>query len=52
MVVPELVETRWWELLLHNHLATALKAALLLSGLRRVVVINIPWYLKDMTPKQ
>ena len=47
VVVPELVETRWWELLLHNHLATALKAALLLSGLRRVVVINIPWYLKD-----
>ena len=51
VVVPELVETRWWELLLHNHLATALKAALLLSGLRRVVVINIPWYLKDRVPQ-
>ncbi|MBV9851098.1 MAG: APC family permease, partial [Armatimonadetes bacterium] len=46
VVVPELVETRAWEVLLHNHLATALKAALLLSGLRRVVVTNIPWYLQ------
>ena len=48
VVIPELVETRWWELLLHNHLATALKASLLLSGIPRVVVINIPWYLKDI----
>jgi amino acid transporter len=47
VAIPELVETRWWQLFLHNHLATALKASLLLSGKQRVVVIDIPWYLKD-----
>ena len=55
VVVTELVERRWWELLLHNHLATGLKAALLLSGNQRVVVINVPWYLEDApqrTPKK
>jgi len=45
VIIPELVETRWWEWLLHNHRATALKANLLLSGDRDVVVINVPWYL-------
>jgi hypothetical protein len=27
--------------------ATGLKAALLLRGDQRVVIINVPWYLKD-----
>ena len=46
IIIPELVETTWWEALLHNHRATALKAALLLNGDRNTVVINVPWYLK------
>ena len=45
VIIPELVETRWWEWLLHNHRATALKANLLLGGDPRIVVINVPWYL-------
>jgi amino acid transporter len=45
VVVPELVRTRWYHYLLHNQTATIIKAYLLFSGLRRVVVINIPWYL-------
>jgi len=47
VVIPELVETRWWELLLHNHLATTLKASLLVSGNHRIVVIDVPWYLTE-----
>lgn len=47
VVIPELVKSRWWEYLLHNHAATALKTLLLLHGDQRVVVINTPWYLRD-----
>jgi amino acid transporter len=45
LVVPEVVRTRWYHYLLHNQTATLLKAYLLFSGFRRVVVINVPWYL-------
>jgi hypothetical protein len=46
VLVPELVVRHWWENLLHNRRAELLKAILLLRGNRRVVVINIPWYLE------
>jgi hypothetical protein len=45
VIVPELVGTRWYHYLLHNQTAALIKAYLLLSGYRRVVVINVPWYL-------
>ena len=45
VIVPELVATRWYHYLLHNQTATLIKAYLLFSGFRRVVVINVPWYL-------
>ena len=45
VIVPELVETRWYYFLLHNNRSTVLRALLLMSGNQRVSVINIPWYL-------
>ncbi len=45
VIVPELVGTRWFHYLLHNQTAAIIKAYVLLSGFRRVVVINVPWYL-------
>ena len=45
VLVPELVVHHWWENLLHNRRADMLKVILLLRGNRRIVVINIPWYL-------
>jgi len=45
VIIPELVGSHWYDYLLHNQRATALKAALLLHGDQRVVVINVPWYL-------
>lgn len=45
VIIPELVETRWWQYLLHNQRAAMLKAALLFWGDRRIAVINVPWYL-------
>jgi amino acid transporter len=46
VLVPELVVRRWYQNLLHNHRAQALKLYLLLRGNQRIVVINIPWYLE------
>jgi hypothetical protein len=46
VVIPELVESRWYHYLLHNQRASMLKALLLVKGNERVVVINVPWYLQ------
>ncbi len=46
VLVPELVVRHWWENLLHNRRAELLKVILLLRGNRRIVVIDIPWYLE------
>ncbi len=45
VLVPELVVRHWWENLLHNRRADLLKVLLLVRGNRRIIVINIPWYL-------
>ena len=47
VIVPELVGTRWYHYVLHNQTAALIKAYLLLSGFRKVVVINVPWYLSN-----
>jgi amino acid transporter len=46
VLVPELVVHHWWEYFLHNRRADLLKVVLLVRGDRRIVVINIPWYLE------
>jgi len=47
VVIPEMVESRWYHYLLHNQRASLLKAMLLVKGNERVVVINVPWYLQQ-----
>ena len=46
VLVPELVVTKWWQAPLHNQRAQMLKLLLLLRGSERIMVVNIPWYLK------
>src|SRR5580692_8668793 len=46
VLIPELVVRHWWESMLHNRRSDLLKVVLLLRGNRRIVVINIPWYLE------
>jgi amino acid transporter len=46
VLIPELVERHWYHHLLHNKRASLLKAVLLLRGNRRIIVINVPWYLE------
>ncbi len=47
VVIPEMVERRWYHHLLHNKRAGLLKTLLLLRGSQRIIVINVPWYLKN-----
>jgi len=51
VVIPELVEARWYQYFLHNQRAQALKAALLIQGENDIVVMNVPWYLDQHMPK-
>ena len=46
VVVPEMVERRWYHHMLHNKRAAILKYLLLLKGNRRIVIIDVPWYLE------
>jgi amino acid transporter len=52
VLVPELVVRHWWDGLLHNRRADLLKVILLMKGNRRIVVINIPWYLDSPEASQ
>jgi hypothetical protein len=47
VILPELMQRRWYHYLLHNKRASILKAMLLVKGNARIVVINVPWYLTD-----
>ena len=46
VVIPELVERRWYNNFLHNRRAAALKAMLYFLGNHRLIVVNVPWYLQ------
>ncbi len=47
VVVPELIERRWYHYLLHNQTAAIIKGYLYFSGLEQVAVLNVPWYRRD-----
>lgn len=47
VLVPELVDRRWYQTLFWNHRSTLLKGLLLWRGGPQVIVINSPWYLKE-----
>ncbi len=46
VIVPEIVEKRWYHFMLHNQRSTMLKAHLYFQGNQNIVVVNVPWYLK------
>jgi hypothetical protein len=46
VIVPELVERRWYHFLF-RHRATLLKGLLILRGGPQVVIITAPWYVRD-----
>ena len=47
VVIPDLVERRWYHYFLHNQRGELLAALLLVKGDRRIVIVNVPWYLNE-----
>ncbi|WP_253895229.1 APC family permease [Corallococcus exercitus] len=46
VVMPELLEKRWYRAMLYSRRSELLRSALLLSGERRLVIVSVPWYLR------
>ncbi len=46
VVIPELVEKRWYNFFLHNQRAAVLKAMLYFLGNKNIIVVNVPWYVE------
>ncbi len=46
VVIPEMIESHWWHYFLENNRSELLKALLLLKGNQRIILVNVPWYLK------
>lgn len=47
VIIPELIKEHWWQFVLHNRRARRLRRNLLRRGGPRMVVIGVPWRLKD-----
>jgi len=47
VVIPEVVERRWYYHMLHNQRGAALKTMLYFKGSEQVIVVNMPWYVHD-----
>jgi amino acid transporter len=47
VVIPEVVERRWYYHMLHNQRSAALKTMLYFKGSEQVIVVNMPWYVHD-----
>ncbi len=52
IVLPELVEGRWWGYLMHTHRERRLRARLLRYGGLDVTVVSVPWQLQVAGPEQ
>jgi amino acid transporter len=50
VLVPELVESRWYYSLMHNRRADILKTVLLFKGRNRILIVNVPWNLEKELP--
>ncbi len=49
VVIPELVEDRWYEYFLHNQRARLLEWVLLVRGNERIFTVVAPWYVGERT---
>jgi len=49
VVIPELVEDKWYEYFLHNQRARLLEWMLLVRGNERIFAVSAPWYVGKRT---
>jgi hypothetical protein len=47
VVIPELVENRWYEYFLHNQRGRLLEWVLLVRGNERIFAVTAPWYVGE-----
>jgi amino acid transporter len=47
VLLPQVIKTTWWQYLLHTHRARRLRSRLLRFGGSQLVIVEIPWYLKE-----
>src|SRR5260221_2849287 len=52
VLIPQLVEARWYYSFLHNRRAAILRTLLMLKGRNRILIINVPWNLEKELPSQ
>jgi hypothetical protein len=50
VILPELVEGRWWGYLMHANRERRLRACLLRNGGTNIVVSTVPWQLRPTDP--
>jgi hypothetical protein len=46
VLIPQLIESHWYYSFLHNQRAAILRTVLLMKGLNRIVIINVPWHIQ------
>jgi hypothetical protein len=51
VVIPELVEKRWYEYFLHNQRGRMLELLILVHGNKRVFSLSAPYYLSEEISK-
>ncbi len=51
VIIPEVVERRWYDVIFASHRPAILKAVLRLRGGPRVLVVDAPWHLDDDAPE-
>jgi amino acid transporter len=49
IIVPELAERRWYHSLMRTHVASVLRAMLLVRGGPDIVIVSAPWFEHDAT---
>jgi amino acid transporter len=49
VVIPELVEDKWYEYFLHNQRGRLLQWTLLVQGNERIFTVSAPWYVGERT---
>ena len=46
VLIPQLIESHWYYSFLHNQRAAILRTVLLLKGMNRIVIVNVPWHIQ------
>jgi hypothetical protein len=47
VIIPEIVEKHWWYAPLHSRRASRLRSALRAREDNRVIVVDLPWFIKE-----